>query len=251
MKLILVTGASSGVGAATARAFAENGAKVILVARSSEKTSNICAEIGANAIPEPCDAADPNAVDAMAQRVLATHGVPDVIVNCAGAGQWKPLQDTDPDELITMMQAPYFAAAFVTRAFLSDMLDRKSGVIIHVNSPACYVPWPSSVGYTAARFALQGFHEALSQDLAGTGVHSCHAVFGQINSPYFDNNPGILDKMPMLAKTIPTLSPQACAKQITKLADHPKHRIISPWVLRVYIEFGRLFPATTRWLMRR
>jgi len=250
LKLILITGASSGVGAATAREFAKDGSKVILVARSADQLQSLGNEIGELAFPEPCDASDYKAVEAMAKRVVDSHGVPDVIVHCAGAGQWKTVLDTEPSEVITMMQAPYYAAFFVTRAFLRGMLDRKSGVIINVNSPACLVAWPSSVGYAAARAALQGFHEALAQDLVGTGVRSCHAIFGKINSPYFDNNPGVLDKMPILAKTVPMLTPQACAIQLAKLAERPKHRIVFPWVLRVHIEFGRLFPGTTRWLAR-
>jgi short-subunit dehydrogenase len=250
LKLVLVTGASSGVGAATAREFAKNGAKVILVARSADQLQSLGDEIGELAVPEPCDAADPNAVQAMAKRVMDKHGVPDVIVHCAGAGQWKTLLEAEPSEVITMMQAPYFAASFVTRAFLQGMLDRKSGVIINVNSPACLVPWQSSVGYAAARAALQGFHEALAQDLVGTGVRSCHAIFGKINSTYFDNNPGVIEKMPMIEKTVPTLTPEACAMQLTKLAKHPKHRIVFPWVLRIHTEFGRLFPSTSRWLAR-
>lgn len=250
MKLVLITGASSGVGAATAREFAKNGSKVVLVARSADQIQSLGDEIGELAVPEPCDAADSKAVEAMATRVRDNHGVPDVIVHCAGAGQWKTLLQTEPSEVITMMRAPYFAAFFVTRAFLQGMLDRKSGVIINVNSPACLIPWTSSVGYAATRAALQGFHEALAQDLVGTGVRSCHAIFGKINSPYFDNNPGVLDKMPMIAKTVPTLTPEACAKQIKKLADRPKHRIVFPWVLRIHTEFGRLFPGTARWLVR-
>lgn len=250
MTLVLVTGASSGVGAATARAFAKTGAKVILVARSADMLLSLQREMGELAHPEPCDAADPDAVAAMAKRVTDTHGVPDVIVHCAGAGQWKTLPDTAPGDLVTMMQAPYFAAAFVTQAFLGGMLDRKSGVIISVNSPACLVPWKSSVGYAAARAALLGFHEALAQDLAGTGVRSCHVIFGKIDSAYFDNNPGVLEKMPMLAKTVPTLTPEACAAHLVRLAARPKHRAVFPWVLRVHAECGRLFPATTRWLAR-
>ena len=250
MRLILVTGASSGVGAATAKEFAKTGAKVILVARSADQLTSLGNEIGDLAVAEPCDASDPKAVDVMAERVMREHGVPDIIVHCAGAGQWKTVLDAEPTEVVTMMQAPYFAASFVTRAFLQGMLDRKSGVIISVNSPACLVPWRSSVGYAAARAALQGFHEALAQDLVGTGVRSCHAIFGKIDSPYFDNNPGVLDKMPLLAKTVPTLTPTDCALQLVKLAEHPKHRIIFPRTLRIHAEFGRLFPGITRWLAR-
>lgn len=238
------------MGAATAREFAKNGAKVILVARSAGQLGILKGEIGERAVAEPCDAADPVAVAAMAKRVIDGHGVPDVIVHCAGAGQWKTLLEAEPGEVITMMQAPYFAASFVTRAFLQGMLDRKSGVIISVNSPACLVPWRSSVGYAAARAALQGFHEALAQDLAGTGVRSCHAILGRVDSPYFENNPGASERMPMLAKTVPTLTLQACALHLTRLAERPKHRIIVPWVLRFHAEFGRFFPGISRWLAR-
>lgn len=250
MKLVLITGASSGVGAAAARAFHRQGARVVLVARSTDRLDNLVGELGVNALAAPCDASDGAQVLAMAERILREEGVPDVIVHCAGAGQWKTVEDTSPAEAIEMMQAPYFAAFNVTHAFLRAMLDRGSGVILHVNSPACVVPWPSSAGYTAARAALRGFHEALSQDLAGTGVQSCHVILGKIASAYFDNNPGVLDKMPMLTRTIPTLSVERCAEALTHLAHYPRHEAISPFILRLYVSFGRLFPRLTRWMLR-
>jgi short-subunit dehydrogenase len=149
-----------------------------------------------------------------------------------------------------MMQAPYFAAFNITHAFLTDMLERGTGLIISVNSPACIVPWPSSVGYTAARAALRGFHHALSQDLAGSGVACSHVIFGKISSEYFDNNPGVIEKMPWLSKTVPTLSVDASAEALTHLAAYPRHTAIYPWVLRIHCGFGVLFPRLARWLLR-
>ncbi len=250
MKLVLITGASSGVGAATARVFAGNGNRVVLVARSESLIDALASEIGENAIAAPCDAADPDAVAAMAKQIQDNHGVPDVVINCAGAGQWKTLQDTTSTEAVTMMQAPYFAAFFVTKAFLPGMLDRKSGIVIHVNSPACIAPWPSSVGYTASRAALCGFHEALSQDLAKTGVQSCHVIFGKISSAYFDNNPGVAEKIPAISKTIPTLSPEKCAEILVELARRPRYSRIFPLMLRLQLGFAAFFPGITRWLLR-
>ncbi|MFT7594740.1 MAG: short-subunit dehydrogenase [Paracoccaceae bacterium] len=250
MKLVLVTGASSGVGAATARDLALKGARVILVARSESRLNTLAADIGDMAIAAPCDAADSTQVAAMATGVLTDFGVPDAIIHCAGAGQWKTVQDTTPSEAVEMMQAPYFAAFNVTRAFLPQMLERGAGVIISVNSPACVVPWPSSVGYAAARAALRGFHEALSQDLVGTGLHSCHVIFGQISSEYFDNNPGVAEQIPALSKTIPIITPAFCGSVLAKLVDKPRLSSIHPWILRTHIAFGVVFPRTARWLVR-
>ena len=87
MKLSIVTGASSGIGAAAARQLAADGYRVVLVARNRSKLEEVAAEIGNNALIEACDASDGNAVLAIAERVCRDHGVPDVIVNSAGAGE--------------------------------------------------------------------------------------------------------------------------------------------------------------------
>jgi uncharacterized protein len=116
-KTVLITGASSGIGAATARAMSRRGAQVLLVARSKDKLEALVRELGESANAYPCDAGDPRAVAVMAKRVQAEHGVPDAIVNNAGAGRWLSIEDTDPDEFLEMAAVPYFAAFFITRAW--------------------------------------------------------------------------------------------------------------------------------------
>lgn len=250
MKLVLITGASSGIGAATARRFAKSGARVILVARSADALSALADEIGENAVPIPADVSDPDAVAALGAAVLTEYGAPDVLIHSAGAGQWKSLSETTPAEAQAMMGAPYFAAFNTTQAFLPAMLDRGKGVIISVNSPAGFVSWPGAVGYTAARAALRGFHEALAHDLTGTGVTACHAVFGSVSSPYWENNPASLDKMPSLDRLVPRLTPEQCAAMLTQLARQPRHTAVHPWQLRLLLASARLFPAFSRRLMR-
>ena len=247
MTLVLITGASSGIGAAAARRFAASGARVILVARSADKLRELAAEIGDRAVAIPLDAGDPDAVAALGRTVLSDYGAPDVLVHSAGAGQWKTLPETPPLEAVDMMNAPYFAAFNVTHAFLPAMLERKKGVIISINSPAAFVAWPSSVAYNAARAALRGFHEALAQDLTGTGVTSCHAVFGLVDSPYWDTNEGAREKMPAVARLIPTMTPEHCASALTQLARNPRHALIQPFMLRVFLVVNALAP----WLVRR
>jgi short-subunit dehydrogenase len=249
-KLALVTGASSGVGAEAARVLAKRGYRVVLVARDAARLSSVAASIGPSATFFSCDASSGLAVFDLAEKTRASLGVPDVIINCAGLGQWKRIEDTSPSEALQMIGAPYLAAFNVTHAFMNDMLKRRSGVVIHANSPACYMAWPSSVGYTAARHALRGLHEALCQDLAGTGVRSCHAVFGRIDSDYYQHNPGVAEKMPGIAATIRTLTPQECGRALADLAERPRRQIVYPFMLRLYYWSSIAFPWLTRWLLR-
>ena len=249
-RTVLITGASSGVGAAAARHFAQHGYRVVLVARNETRLAQIAEAIGPAASWKSCDASSGASVEAMAEEVRQEFGVPDVIINSAGLGQWKRIEDTPPEEGRQMIGAPYLAAYNVTQVFMQDMLKRNSGVIIHVNSPACYMPWPSAVGYTGSRFALRGLHEALSQDLAGTGVKSCHVVLGRIDSEYFENNMGVADKMPGIAATIRTISVEECARILLSLAKRPRRQVVYPFMLKVYYWTNAMAPWLTRWLLR-
>ncbi len=250
MKLALITGASSGIGAATARQLSANGYRVIIVARGADPLERTAESIGNAAVAEPCDAASGDDVLALADRVRKRYGIPDIIINSAGAGQWKLIEDTTPEEALSMMRAPYLAAFNVTHAFMRDMLARGSGIIIHVGSPASIFTWPSSVAYTAARWALRGLHESLCQDLRGTGVKSCHVMFGRVDSAYFEHNPGVAEVMPKIARTIRILSTEECGRVIAELAEKPKREIIYPFMLRLYVRIYRIMPGLVLWLLR-
>ncbi|MEO0558927.1 MAG: SDR family NAD(P)-dependent oxidoreductase [Bacteroidota bacterium] len=249
-KVALIVGASSGVGAATARELSRRGWLVVLVARSEERLATLAKSIGANASAYPCDASSPSEVVGLEAFVRVQHGIPDVVINCAGVGEWKRLEDTTPDDLLRMIGAPYLAAANASRMFLRDMISRQQGILIHVNSPACFMPWPSSVGYAASRFALRGLHEALLQDLAGTGVKSCHVVFGHIDSPYFESNAIEMEQLPGISETIRTLTVEECATVLADVADRPTVLRVYPFVLRVYYWIHRIAPWLPRWLLR-
>ncbi len=249
-QLALITGASSGIGAEAARELARRGFRVVLVARDSKRLGEVATTIGSLATTEPCDVSLGTDIIELASRLRSTVGVPDVIVNCAGAGRWLRIEDTQPDEAASMMAAPYLAAFNTTHAFMRDMLSRKSGTLIHVNSPACFFPWPASVGYTAARHALRGLHESLCQDLVGTGVQSCHVVFGRVDSPYWIHNSGAADNIPKISATVRTLSTSECGRKIADVALRPKRETIHPFMLRFYRWSGYFMPAFVLWLLR-
>jgi short-subunit dehydrogenase len=249
-RVVVVSGASSGIGAATAQAFARRGARVMLLARTRsalERVAHAIAASGGAAAVYDVDLADGEATAAIAKRIAADHGVPDVIVNCAGAGRWLFTQETSPAEAVTMVQAPYLAAFFLTRAFLGRMIARGSGRVVNVNSPAAISPWPGATGYAAARWALRGFNEALRVDLEGTGLGVTHVIAGEVESPYWEHNPGARERLPTVSRYFGTLTPQDVAEAIVQAVERERASVIVPFLLRVALALNNIWS----WPMRR
>jgi short-subunit dehydrogenase len=248
-KKALVTGASGGIGAATARALAAAGARVMLLARRQPELERVAATLGDRAAAvHAVDLADADAVARVASRITADLGTPDVIVNNAGSGQWKFVDETSPAEAVQMMAVPYFAAFFVTRAFLPGMLARGSGHIVNLSSTASRIVWPGAAAYTAARWAMRGFTEALRADLDGTGVGVTLVEAGAVGSSYWDNNPGSRERMPGIARLLPLLSPDDAARAIVRGIERNRRLVVAPALLRaVYLQHA-LFPRLVQWL---
>lgn len=248
----VVTGASSGIGEATARALGRSGAHVVLVARGRDKLESVAKDIrasGGKVTIQAVDASDADAVTKMAAEVRQTVGAPTFIINSAGTGSWRYLEETGLAEAKNMIGAPYAAAFNTSHAFMKDLLAAKQGVILHVGSPFSTIPWPGATAYGASRWALRGLHEALAQDLRGTGVHSCHVVFGKVKTAYFDSNPGSEEHIPTVAKIIPTLSAEACADVILDVLAKPRRDVQYPPMLKAFYLAERFMPDTVRWLV--
>lgn len=248
-RVAVVTGGSSGIGAATVAALAADGWTVVAVARGQAALHDVRDRIvaaGGDVAAESVDASDGDAMVDMAERVVASAGVPHAIVNAAGAGEWRFIEDTPPQLAVQMMSAPYFAAFNTTHAFMAPMLELRRGVIVSVGSPASFVPWPAATAYVATRWALRGLHEALRQDLLGTGVSSSHVVFGEVASPYFDRNDVGRSDLPYLSKVLRAISPRECAEVILATIARPRPQVIHPPAVRALAAFGRLFPPIGR-----
>jgi short-subunit dehydrogenase len=254
-RVVVVTGASSGIGAATARALARRRVRAVaLVARGAEALGQVAAEVralGAEAVVCPADLADAAAAEGAARAVVAAAGVPDVLVNNAGAGRWLFVEETPPGEEAQMMAAPYFAAFNATRAFLPGMLARGSGRIVNVTSPAAYAPWAGATGYIAARWAMRGFGEALRADLHGSGVGVTLFTPGKVSSSYFEHNPGAEERIPGIARLFRTLTPEEAAEALVRAIERDAREVVTPALLRLTVWFQRLFPGAVRGLMIR
>ncbi len=249
--LALVTGASSGIGAASAKALAGAGARVVLLARTAAALEGVAAEIarmGGTAHVVPVDLTDPDATARAAERVIAEAGVPDLVVNNAGAGQWRSVVETTPQEAREMMAAPYFAAFGVTRAFLPGMLARGTGHLVNVTSPAAYLAIPAAAAYTVARWAMRGFTEALRADLYGTRIRVSLFMPGKVSSAYWQHNPGSEERIPGLGNLIPTLTPDQAAAALVRGIERDRRLIVQPFLLRAFLELHWLCPRLVEWM---
>ena len=251
-KTALITGASSGMGAAIAKALAKQGAQVLLLARNEARLKKIETEIkaaGGQARFYSVDLGDADAVRAVAERIQTEVGTPDILVNNAGSGCWKSIQETSPEEAWQMMELPYFAAFNLTRAFIPEMLKRNTGHIVNMSSVGSRFVWPGATAYLAARWAVRGFTEALRADLYDTKIGVTLYESGVVESPYWEHNPGSRERVPKIAKMIPNLTPEQVGAAVVKGIQRNKRLIVIPFMMKTIYLQHFFFPWVVQWLM--
>jgi short-subunit dehydrogenase len=236
MKLVLVTGASSGIGEATAKLYGSKGARVLLLARDNDRLERVAEAIrrsGGTATPYSVDLSRAAAIDETAARIRREAGTPDIIINNAGAGRWLPTVETTSEDALRMIEVPYLAAFNLTRAFLPQMLARRSGAIAFITSPASYLAWPQASAYIAARRAVAGLAETLQSELKGTGLAVSLVVLGTVETPYWEHNPGSRENVP---------TPDEAAGAIFDGISNRRAFVVKPAIFRALFVLKALFP---------
>lgn len=254
-KLVLVTGASSGIGEATAKLYADKGAQVILLARNTTRLEAVAEAIrrsGGTATAYAVDLADAAATADAAARIQREVGIPDILINNAGAGRWLPLLETTPEDARTTMAVPYLAAFDLTRAFAPGMIARGSGGIVFISSPAAYIAWPRASAYIAARRAVAGFADSLRPELKGKGIKVTLVILGTVKTPYWQHNPGSRENMPNSdPRLVPVLTPEQAAEAIVAGAEAGKPLVVKPGIYRLFFVLNALFPRLVESQLRR
>lgn len=186
----LVTGASSGIGAAFARELASRGADLVLVARSGDKLTTLAAELsrsyGVAADVAVADLARPSAAEDLAAELSGRHLQIDILANNAGFGLFAPLDQADGAVLSDMIQVNVAALVDLTRLYLPGMLARDHGAIINVGSTAGFQPVPYMAVYGATKAFVLSFTEALWAETRGTDVRVTAVCPGSTDTGFFD-----------------------------------------------------------------
>lgn len=253
-KLILITGGSSGIGKAAAKILVQQGAKVIIQARNKEKLQNAAKEIdpsGNNVSYFSTDLSDLESVLGSADAIVEKYGVPDVVINSAGSGEWLSLKEATPNHYIETINSPYVATALTCKIFFDKMQERGTGHFIIINSVACYVPIPGATGYSTSRSAMLGFARSLQADLHHTDFKVSMIALGKVDSPYFSNNPRSEERIPKAVSWfVPTMTETEAGNAVAKLVKTKKRTVIKPVMMNILIFLNRFTPGFFRWLMR-
>jgi NAD(P)-dependent dehydrogenase (short-subunit alcohol dehydrogenase family) len=224
---VVVTGASAGVGRATALAFARQGAKVALVARGEAGLDGALAEIaaaGGVAKAFPADIADWRQVERVARDVEASFGAIDVWVNAAFTSVFARFIDIEPDEFKRVAEVDYLGYVYGTRAALERMLPRDRGAIVQVGSALAYRGIPLQSAYCGAKHAIQGFNESLRCELMHeqSNVRVTMVQLPALNTPQFD---WVRSRLGRPAQPVPPIyQPEIAARAIVYAAAHPRRR---------------------------
>lgn len=188
---VVITGASAGVGRATARAFAARGARIGLLARGTAGLQAAAAEVeaaGGKALAVPTDTADPDAVEAAAEAVEARFGPIDIWINVAMATIFAPVHRITPEEFRRATEVTYLGYVHGTMSALKRMRPRNRGTIVQVGSALAYRAIPLQSAYCGAKFAIRGFTDSLRSELLHdrVDIHLTMVQMPALNTPQFD-----------------------------------------------------------------
>ena len=230
--VVVVTGASAGVGRAVVRAFAAEGAHLGLIARGREGLERARVEVegaGGRALVLPLDVASADAVDAAADEVERELGPIDVWVNDAMVSVFAPIVDTTPDEFRRVTEVTYLGYVHGTLAALKRMRARDRGVIVQIGSALAYRSIPLQAAYCAAKHAIHGFTESLRSELLHdrSRVHVTEVQLPAVNTPQFTWSRAKLPREPQPVP--PIFQPEMIADAVVFAARHRRREIWLAW----------------------
>src|SRR5438876_9066400 len=245
-EVVVITGASAGVGRATARKFARHGARIGLLARGIdglEAARKEVEELGSQALVVPTDIANADQVEAAAARIEAELGAIDIWINNAMTSVFSPIKEMTPEEFRRVTEVTYLGYVYGTLAALKRMLPRNRGVIVQVGSALAYRGIPLQSAYCAAKHAIQGFCDSLRCEL----IHDKSAVrvtmvqLPALNTPQFG---WVKSRLPRKAQPVPPIfQPELAAEAIYFAAHHSRREFYVGWPSAKAIVGNKIAPG--------
>src|SRR5580765_4070508 len=224
-EVVVITGASAGVGRAAVREFARHGARIALLARGTDGLTAARREVedlGSEALVIPTDIADADQVESASAQIEAELGHIDIWISNAMTSVFSPIKQMMSEEFRRVTEVTYLGYVYGTLAALKRMLPRNRGVIVQVGSALAYRGIPLQAAYCGAKHAIQGFHESLRCELLHdrSNVHVTMVQMPAVNTPQFS---WVLSRLPHQAQPVPPIyQPEVVARSIVYAAEHPK-----------------------------
>ena len=216
-KVVVVTGASRGIGKAIAFAFAAAGAKVVLAARTRETLEQVAAELretGADALVVPTDVTSVDAVKQLIQRTLDVYQRVDILINNAGIGYFGPVVDFDPDDWDAVIDSNLKAVYLCAKYALPSMLEQGGGQIVNVLSIAAKVTFQASSAYCAAKAGALALTKVLASEVRQQNIRVTAVLPGSVHTPFWDDVPEHPDFEQML-------TPEHVAGTVVSICQQP------------------------------
>jgi dehydrogenase/reductase SDR family member 7B len=242
----IITGASSGIGRATAQAFARSGARLVLAARSREPLESLKAELqtnGTEVLLVPTDVANEADVRRLVDETVARFGRVDIAVCNAGVYVRSAVKDLSLEGIEQCMNVNFYGTVHLIRSVLPLMLAQKSGHIVAVTSVDGRKGLPPDAAYVASKFAATGFMDVLRQELRGTGVFASTILPGRVDTPMINS----LD-VPAASPKIPA---SRVGRAVVRAVRRHRREIVIPFAgPKALIVLNALWPALGDWLVR-
>lgn len=252
--VLIVTGASSGIGAATARLFALQGYRVALAARRFERLQSLADEIeaaGGQALPVATDVTHPQEIDHLVAATLEHFGRIDVLFNNAGFGRLAWLEELDPeDDIRRQVEVNLLGVIWTARAVLPHMIERRSGHIVNMISGAGLVATPTYSVYAATKFGVRGFTEALRREVGVYGVQVSAIYPGGVDTEFREHT-GAERKTGYTTPGFLRLSSAEVAAAVLQLVRRNRHSTVIPGVLNLAAGINSLLPGLVDWIIER
>lgn len=247
-QVVVVMGASSGIGRETARRFAEKGAKVVVSARSVPGLDSLVGEIraaGGTAVSHPADVAEWDQVKAVADRAAAEFGGLDTWVHAAAVSVYAPFPALDPEEFRRTVDVGLVGQAYGALAALPHLQARGGGALIHISSILAGMVFPLQAPYAAAKHGLKGMLDVLRMDLAheGVPVSVTNVMPASINTPFFDKARSKIGVAPTAPP--PVYEPSLVADAILRAAETPIPEVVVGGAGKVMTMMSRIAPRTS------
>jgi short-subunit dehydrogenase len=251
--VILITGASSGIGAETAHLFAQKGYRVVLAARRESRLISLADQIrtaGGQALAVRADIGIHADIQHLVQETIENYGQIDILFNNAGFGRIDWLEDLDPQsDIQSQIQVNLIGLIWLTQAVLPFMVEHRKGHIINMVSAAGMVAAPTYCIYAASKFGVHGFTEALRRETGIYGIKVSGIYPGGVETE-FSQHARIHRRTGATTPRKWRLSANQVAKSVWKLSQHPRRGLVIPWPMQFVIWGNSWFPGIVDWIIK-